>query len=50
MKEEQKCTHYWEYVKTELQQEGYGTGSLGSANLRQVDLVICKKCGQVKRN
>lgn len=44
-KEEQHCSHYFEFSHTETRQASYkGT------NMESVDVVVCHKCGLVKRN
>jgi len=43
-KETNNCCHFFEYSHKEHQ-----TISFGGTNMREVDVVLCRKCGKVKR-
>ena len=43
--EKENCVHHFEYSHKETQLITYG-----STNFREVDVVICTKCGTIKRN
>lgn len=44
-KEIETCTHAFEYSHTERVQASYA-----GANMKSIDVVICTKCGLIKRN
>ena len=44
-KTKEYCAHNYEYSHKEQQLVTYG-----GTNLREVDVVVCTKCGDVKRN
>ena len=39
------CTHFYEWSHKEQELITYG-----GTNYREVDVVVCRKCGRVKRN